>query len=91
MIDFLLEQIGQFKEIENPTIPQDDVKPIAQSNGNGKKFKSKGEIAEETFTGIKTLLGKDVVEPSASFLEVVNVIDSLKEKDSVYQLLGILF
>jgi hypothetical protein len=91
MIDFLLEQIAVFKETEPKEIKDDDVKPIAKANGFTKKFKSKGEIAQETFIGIKALLGKEVIEPEASFLEVVNVIDSLKEKDSVYRLLGILF
>ena len=91
MVEFLLEQIAVFKEVDPKDIKDDDVKPIAKSSGFTKKFKTKGEIAEETFTGIKALLGSEVVEPTASFLEVVNLIDSMKESESVYRFLEILF
>lgn len=92
MIDFLLEQIGVFKETEPTIIKPDDVKAVEPGNGGfTKKFKTKGEVAEETFTGIKKLLGAELIKPESTLYETAVLINALDEKEAVWRLLEILF
>jgi hypothetical protein len=91
MLSMLMDGLGAFKEVESNLIKDEDVKAIPKGNGFAKKFKSKGEIAEETLTAIKSLLGKEIVEPTASFIDTAMILDGLPNKQAVYDLLNVLF